>query len=248
MSPAQASPRPLPVLNCDLGEGETDNVTDELMALIGAANIACAVHAGSEASMRHALASARRHHVLAGAHPGLGSGFGRNTTAVPRPAELQRLVIDQVGHLDALARQLHVPLHHVKLHGALYHHVDSRFELRTAYLDVLQQHFPKLVVIARFGAACAAEAKHRGLVVWEEAFLDRGYRPDGTLVPRGEAGDLITDPIAIRSRLESLVGRGGWPAHDGTWIPLTPQTLCVHGDSPQAARCLQAAKTVMAPP
>ncbi|MBL9136794.1 MAG: LamB/YcsF family protein [Verrucomicrobiales bacterium] len=248
MTPASAPYPSLPVLNCDLGEGEPETVTGELMALIGAANIACGGHAGTDASMRHALASAHRHRVLAGAHPGLKSAFGRSAVTPPTPLELQVLLIDQITRLAMLAREVGVPLHHVKLHGALYHQVDASSDLRTSYLATLQANFPPLAVFARCGGACAREASQRGMTVWEEAFLDRGYRPDGTLVQRGERGDLIVDPALVRERLESLIRHGGWPAVDGTWIPLAPRTLCIHGDSPHALDLLHAAIGRRTPP
>jgi UPF0271 protein len=241
-------PRPargLFVLNCDLGEGEPVSRTEALLSLIDVANIACGGHAGTDESMRSALVLAKKHGVLVGAHPGLCHGFGRNLAAKPTARELQSLVLHQVQHLTHHARELGVPLHHVKLHGALYHLADSDPALTDAYLTVIQASGPGLVVVSRCGGACAAQARRRGLNVWEEAFLDRGYQADGTLVPRGEPGDLIVDTTALEHRVGLLGDRGGWPAVDGTWLSLEPRTLCVHGDSPLALEFLRAARRVL---
>ncbi|MCC7373688.1 MAG: LamB/YcsF family protein [Verrucomicrobiales bacterium] len=242
MSPG---PRPNPdpvLLNCDLGEGEPLARTQDLLSLIDAANIACGGHAGTDASMRNTLAMARNQKVLVGAHPGLSQGFGRDPATKPTARELQDLVTQQIHRLARHALDLGIALSHVKLHGALYHFVDADPPLAEAYLDTIQRSFSHLVVIARADGACAAQARRRRLAVWDEAFLDRGYHADGTLVPRGQPGDLLADTRALEHRLGLLRDRGGWTAIDDTWLPIQPSTLCVHGDSPRALEFLKIAR------
>lgn len=230
------------LLNCDLGEGEPPDRTQNLLSLIDAANIACGGHAGTDASMRDTLALARDQKVLVGAHPGLSQGFGRDPATKPTARELQDLVTQQIHRLARHALDLGISLHHVKLHGALYHFVDADPSLAEAYLDAIQRSFPDHVVIARAGGPCAAQARRRHLTVWDEAFLDRGYQADGTLVPRGQPGDLLADTRALEHRLSLLRDRGGWNAIDDTWLAIQPRTLCVHGDSPRAPEFLKIAR------
>lgn len=236
----------IPTINCDLGEGEPLHATSTLMGLIDAANIACGGHSGSLESMAACLNLARRHQVRAGAHPGLPdrSGFGRSTPSSLTPADLVALLDDQVGGFTQAARRAGVPVSHIKLHGALYHLVDARPELGDAYLEAVSARWPRVAIMARDGGQVAARARSLGIPVIREAFLDRAYRPDGTLVPRGEPHAVLDRPETILERLRSLEAGGGWQAIDGSWLQLEPDSLCVHGDSPGATAMLQAIRAL----
>lgn len=237
------SPAPID-LNSDLGEGEPAVHTAALMAGIDSANIACGGHAGSVDTMSRCLDLAAHHGVHAGAHPGVPGtgGFGRVAGARLSPGDLRALLHDQVGPLMALAaaRLPGRELHHIKLHGALYHATDADPDLADAYLDEVARSWPGLRFYARAGGTVAREAEARGLPVWGEAFLDRGYAADGTLVPRNRPGALLTTVEEVRARLADLREREGCRAIDGRWIPLRARTFCLHGDTPRALDFLAA--------
>lgn len=228
-------------LNCDLGEGEPPERTLALLDLVDSANLATGGHAGDERSLRFGLENARLRNVHAGAHPGLPArgDFGRSTPPPLTPGDLRALLADQLGRFAALASDLGVPWHHVKLHGALYHAVDADPDLARAFLEFVVRHWPGRAVYARCGGEVqAAAARVPGAVVWAEAFLDRAYADDGTLVPRGAPGALVTEPADVCRRLADLRTRAGLPTAGGGWVSLQPRTLCLHGDSPRAVECL----------
>ncbi|MBX3745469.1 MAG: LamB/YcsF family protein [Verrucomicrobiae bacterium] len=235
---------PTPALGCDLGEGEDPALTARLMARLDAVHIACGGHAGDMASMAVCLELARAHGVRVGAHPGWPDpkGFGRHPALAPDPAIWPALLRDQVRALQSLTQGAGVRLHHVKLHGAWYHATDSDDALAVAHVRAVADLDPGLVIVARAGGRVAAMARAQGQPVWEEAFLDRGYCDDGTLVPRDEPGALLEDPALAVRRLRELLARGGWPGRGGAWIPLRARILCVHADSPGALALLEAAR------
>jgi len=222
-------------INCDLGEGEPLARTRALMRWVTSVNVACGGHAGDLRSMERCARLSVRHGVHLGAHPGLADGFGRSACAVSVQS-LETLLVQQVGTLQAVARACGTRVHHVKLHGALYHAVEREAPLRGAFLLAMARWFPGLKVYALADGPVAAEAGRAGVVVWQEGFLDRGYRDDGTLVPRGEAGAMLTDPRARRERLDRLRGGGSLFSVGGHPLAVHPRTLCVHGDSDDSVR------------
>lgn len=231
-------------INCDLGEGEPLARTRALMRWVTSVNVACGGHAGDLRSMERCAQLSVRHGVHLGAHPGLADGFGRSACAVSVQS-LETLLVQQVGTLQAVARACGTRVHHVKLHGALYHAVEREAPLRGAFLLVMARWFPGLKVYALAGGRVAAEAKRDGVVVWQEGFLDRGYRDDGTLVPRGEVGALLTDALARRERLDRLSEGDGLLSLGGRPLRVRPRTLCVHGDSEDAIGLARRARRVL---
>lgn len=231
-------------INCDLGEGEPVARTRSLMRWVTSANVACGGHAGDVRSMERCALLSVQHGVRLGAHPGLESGFGRESVSVS-VSEFETLLVQQVGALQAVARACRARLHHVKLHGSLYHEVERDASLRTAYLESIARWFPGLKVFTLAGGAVAAEAPRFGVTVWEEGFLDRGYRADGTLVPRGEAQALLTDMRGRRERLERLRDGGGLLSVEGNPLAVRPRTLCVHGDSGDSTVLVRMARRIL---
>ena len=233
-------------LNCDLGEGEPPERTTELMLEIDSANIACGAHAGDVASMRRCLETAALHGVHAGAHPGFPdrAGFGRTLPAsfLLTPAILVAMLREQIGILDALSREWGVPLHHVKLHGALYHAVDGDPELARAYLEIVGRDWPALKVYARAGGGVARVG--RTMIappeIWEEGYLDRAYLDDGTLVPRTAPDAVLESVDDVLARVRDLRDGGRCRTISGNWLALAARTWCVHGDSPGAVNLLRA--------
>lgn len=224
-------------LNCDLGELEPAARTRALMRWITAANVACGGHAGDADSMRRCVRLAKKHGVRLGAHPGPWdrANMGRGAVQIT-PEELELLLLQQVSALETVAREESCRLHHIKLHGGLYHVVEGSGRLAQAYLQCVKTHWPALKVYARSGGAVAREAKRSfsKITVWEEAFVDRGYTPEGGLVPRGEPGALLEDRADLIARVQSLCCEGHIQTSEGTRIPVRAQTLCIHGDSPHA--------------
>jgi UPF0271 protein len=235
-------------LNADLGE-TVDGVPtadDEAMfAVISSASIACGGHAGDAASMRAAVERAARHGVSVGAHPAYPDreNFGR--VAVTMAAdELAASVAGQLGALAAAGAELR----YVKPHGALYHAVsadraqaDALARAVAAQSELLGRALPILGLDGEIVRSAAAA----GLPFVTEAFLDRGYLPDGRLVPRTQPGALLHDPQAVAARAVRLVKEGVVDALDGTLVRVDAASLCVHGDSPSAVAMARAVRAAL---
>ncbi len=215
-------------LNCDLGEGAGHDA--ELMPLVTSASIACGAHAGDEATMRATVALAQRHGVAIGAHPGFAdrANFGRKEMLLSADA-LRHLVAEQVAALARLA-----PLRHVKPHGALYTLAARDRGVADAVAEAVASFGKDLVLFALAGSELVQAGRRCGLRVAEEAFADRTYRRDGTLTPRGDPGALIADEVAAVAQVLRLARDGVVRATDGTAVPLTADTICLHGDGPHA--------------
>lgn len=217
-------------LNCDLGEGSGNDA--ELMPLITSANIACGAHAGSLDTMIETVELAAKHRVMVGAHPGYFDlvNFGREERAIT-PAEASRLVLMQIEQLYEVAGSR---LRHVKLHGALYNQVARDPLLAEAVVSDLARLWPDLILYALSGSHFARAASARGLRVAEEVFADRTYQPDGSLTLRSEPGALITNEDAMVAQVLSIVQRGVVRTAGGTEVPIIGETICLHGDTPDA--------------
>ena len=234
-------------LNCDLGEGEPRARTAALMRAITSGNVACGGHAGSVASMRSCVRLANRFGVRLGAHPGWRdtTGFGRAECDVTAN-DLELILLQQVSALERIAREQRVPLHHVKLHGELYHSAESDPVLARRYAETVAREWPQAKIFARVGGRVAAAARRKGVVVWPEAFLDRGYRDDGTLVPRRERGALLTTARQVLARLRRLQGAGAISSVSGKLLRVRARTLCLHSDTPHAIRLAEAVARCLA--
>jgi|SRR5581483_895992 len=217
-------------LNCDLGEGSGHDA--ELMSCISSANIACGAHAGSLETMIETIELARKHRVALGAHPGYFDleNFGRQERPIA-PEEASRLVLMQVEQFFEVAEQ---DMHHVKLHGALYNQVSREPALAEAVAADLARLWPQLIVFALAGSVFAQAAQARGLRVAAEVFADRTYQPDGSLTPRTQLNALIHEETAAVAQALRLATEGRVRATDGRDLALAADTICVHGDGPQA--------------
>jgi UPF0271 protein len=233
-------------LNCDLGEGEPPARTRELMRHITSANVACGGHAGDVASMTRCVLLAKQCGVKLGAHPSLWSrgDFGRGEACLT-PEEFELLLLQQVGTLDLIARARGVRLHHVKLHGALYHVTERNSVLRHAYLAALRSYWPGLRAYSLAGGAVFQDAKRARVEVWQETFADRAYRDDGKLVPRVEPGAILTDEGEVMQRVKAVVRSGTVKSISGRPIAIAAQTLCVHSDTPNAVRLVRAIASLL---
>ena len=226
-------------LNCDLGEGEPRAQTEALMRAITSANVACGGHAGDIASMTCCVALAKKYKVKLGAHPGAvdRAGFGRGELRMT-PAELELLLLQQVGALERIAHTHSVKLHHIKLHGALYHATERDKRLAKAYVEIVRRWWPDAVVYALADGTVAKVARRS---VWGEAFLDRNYLDSRALVQRSESNALLKTVEEVRARVERL-RRRTVVSVGGKVIRVNPRTICVHGDTPHAVEFAKVAR------
>jgi UPF0271 protein len=221
-------------LNADVGEGDPE--TDAaLLLLVSSANIACGLHAGDARTMRATVTIAMRNGVAVGAHPGFDDreGFGRRPQQLTAD-EIGELVLRQLGALDAIARAEGTTLHHVKPHGALYNQAETDGTLASAIVAAIRAHDSGLRLVGRAGSAMEDAARAASHPFSAEAFADRRYRADGTLLPRSEPGAVITAPEEVARQVRSLVTHSEVQARDGSRVALSFGTLCVHGDTPGA--------------
>jgi len=221
-------------LNADVGEGVGQDPA--LMPHITSANVACGVHAGSPAVMRETVLLAREHGVAVGAHPSFPDreGFGRRDLRLP-PLQIEDIVVSQIEALAAIAAAEDVRLQHVKPHGALFNVAVRDRSVADAIARAIALVDPALILFGLPASELIAAGKAAGLRTACEAFADRAYRPDGTLVPRTQPGALIDDASQVLTRVAAIALERAVIAIDGTRVPITLDTICVHGDTPRAA-------------
>lgn len=229
-------------LNADLGEGFGNYRVDgdlAVMPLITSANVACGFHAGDPRTMEAAVTAAKEHRVQLGAHPGYPDkvGFGRRPMTLS-PNEISTDVVYQLGALNAFCRRHGIALRHVKPHGALGNLSWRDDAVAEAIVTAVASVDPELIVLALSDSALDRQARSAGLRVAREAFLDRAYRPDGTLMPRGEQGAVLHDVDEVLRRARRLVADGTVVAVDGTVLEVSPDSLCLHGDTAGAPALL----------
>ncbi|MEI6342702.1 MAG: 5-oxoprolinase subunit PxpA [Verrucomicrobiota bacterium] len=218
-------------LNCDLGEGEPPEQTAALCGCVRRINVACGVHAGDDASMARCVDLARRHGLKLGAHPGAPGSFGRGSVH-PTPAGLMEWVAPQVARVAAHATHGGMRLVHVKLHGSLYHAVEGDGALACAFARWAKDELPGVELLGLHDGALVRAAREAGVPFVPEGFLDRGYLPDGRLVPRGQCGAVRSSKEEVAGRVARWLATGTVEAVDGSILPLDVKTWCVHGDSP----------------
>jgi UPF0271 protein len=236
-------------LNADLGEGfgRWQLGSDEaVLQLVSSANVACGFHAGDPSTMRSVLSLAVQRGVSTGAHVGYPdlAGFGRRYMDV-EPAVLTDGILYQVGAASALATAVGGAITYVKPHGALYHAIVTDPRQAAAVVSALQGLGGDLPLVTQTGSVVADLCRAAGIAVVTEAFVDRAYLPDGRLVPRGQAGAVIHDRQLAARRAVRLVTEGTVVAIDGTVIAVAAQTLCTHGDTPDAAGLLAQVRTAL---
>ncbi len=227
-------------LNCDLGEGFgiwTLGEDDGLLDLVTSANVACGFHGGDPSIMRRVCRRAAERGVRIGAQVGYRdlAGFGRRAMDVP-PSELTDEVIYQIGALDAFARIAGSRVSYVKPHGALYNTCGTDAAQAEAVVRAVREVDSGLPILGLPGSALLRAAEAAGLPAITEAFADRGYDSAGRLVSRRHEGAVISDPKAVVARCLRLVTQGLVTAVDGTQVPVSAASLCLHGDTPGALR------------
>lgn len=231
-------------LNADLGEGVGDDVA--MLEIVSSANIACGGHAGDRDTMLATLRAARARGVSVGAHPGFAdpAHFGRRRLILP-PEDLDASIRAQVRRLVELAEGETVPVRYVKLHGALANMAAEEPAIAAVCFAACEGLVQELGILAIDNSAQVEVAEMMGFRVLREAYADRGYRPDGLLVPRSEPGAVLHDVAEITARAIRLAQAGEIVAIDGSVLRTEAKSLCIHGDTPGAVAIARAVRTAL---
>lgn len=237
-------------LNADLGEGYgVWRLGDDeaLLSVVTSANVACGFHAGDPAGLRRTCAAAVAAGVRIGAQVSYPDrvGFGRRFVDAA-PDDLTADVIYQIGALDGIARSVGGRVEYVKPHGALYNTIVHHEAQARAVVDAVQVLDAGLPLVTLPGSTAARLATDAGIRVVAEGFADRGYRPDGSLTPRGTDGALLTDTDEICTRTVRMVTAGEVVAVDGSVVPVEVDSICLHGDTPGAVEHARAVASALA--
>lgn len=225
-------------LNSDVGESYGAyklGLDEEVLKHVSSVNIACGWHAGDPMVMEKTIALAKENKLGIGAHPGYPDlvGFGRRNLDVT-PKEVRNYLIYQIGALDAFAKAAGTSLQHVKLHGAFYNMVSANAALAKEAAKAIYDVDKNLIVLALAGSELVKASRELGLKVAEEVFADRAYNADGSLVSRKLPGAVIHDKELAIERVKRMVTEGKVTAIDGTDAAVNADSICVHGDNPEA--------------
>jgi UPF0271 protein len=237
-------------LNADVGEDPAalaDGSEARLVACVTSVNVACGGHAGTPETMAALVALATRSRAALGAHPSYPDrdGFGRRRLDIPADV-LQQSITAQVQALAEIAAAHGVSLHHVKPHGALYNVAARDPGVAATIAAALTAWRDQVVLVGLAGSVMLDVWQQAGFEVAPEAFADRSYEPDGTLRARHHSDALLTDPEAAARQAIEIAIRHAVTAVDGTRLAVTARTLCVHGDTPNAAEIALAVRAALA--
>ena len=236
-------------LNSDLGENVPDRVVSDDAAMLGlvtSANVSCGFHAGNPEGIRATVDAATKEGVVIGAHPGYDDyeGFGRRALDVPT-ATLQAQVEYQIGALIGLTTAVGGTVAYVKPHGGLYNAIVHDEAQAKVVVDAVKAIDDSLVFLGLAGSVANRVAAEAGLTVAAEAFADRSYNPDGSLVSRSEPNAVLHDPEAVAARVLRLVQTGQVEAIDGSLVHVDAQSICFHGDSQGSIGMARAARDLL---
>ena len=236
-------------LNSDLGENVPDRIVSDdaaMLDLVSSANVSCGFHAGNPEGIRATVAAATNNGVIIGAHPGYDDyeGFGRRALDVPA-ATLQAQVEYQIGALLGLTSAVGGSVAYVKPHGGLYNAIVHDEAQAKVVVDAVKAIDDRLVFLGLAGSVVNQVAAEAGLQVAAEAFADRSYNPDGSLVSRTEPGAVLHDPQAVAARVLRLVQTGQVEAIDGNLVTVDAQSICFHGDSQGSIDMARAARELL---
>lgn len=230
-------------LNSDLGESFGTyklGMDAEILAFVSSANVACAYHAGDPLVMEETVGRAARAGVAVGAHPGFPDlmGFGRRNM-VCTPKEVKAYVKYQLGALYAFTKAQGVAMQHCKPHGALYNMAAKDMALATAIAEAIAEVDSNIILLGLANSLMIQAGRQAGLRVASEVFADRAYQADGSLVPRSQPGAVIHDTEEAIARTIRMVKEGKVTAISGEEVPLSADSICVHGDNPSALAFVQ---------
>ncbi len=225
-------------MNSDLGESFGTyklGMDAEILEFVSSANVACGFHAGDPVVMEDTVRIAKAAGTAVGAHPGYPDlmGFGRRNM-VCTPKEAKAYVKYQLGALTAFAKAQGIPVQHCKPHGALYNMAAKDMALAAAIAEAIAEVDPNIILLGLANSLMITAGKEAGLRVASEVFADRAYQADGTLVPRKQPGAVIHDTELAIARTVRMVKEGCVTAITGEEVPLSADSICVHGDNPSA--------------
>lgn len=220
-------------LNADLGEGAPHD--RELLAIVSSANISCGVHAGDADTIANAIRLAQARGVRIGAHPSFPDreNFGRKPMQLPS-ASLRNHVLYQLHALRGMVQTEGAALSHVKFHGALYNQAAADGRLAEELALILQEFDPQLAVVGLAGGALLRCVTQLGMTALAEGFVDRRYTADGALLPRSDNRAVIHDPVQAVAQGLEMIRDARVTTVDGQCIEVHIDTLCIHGDTPEA--------------
>ena len=236
-------------LNSDIGEsfGAWTMGNDEgVLDAVSSANVACGFHAGDPLVMLKTVDLCAKKNRAIGAHHGYPDlvGFGRRTMTCSAE-EVYADCLYQIAALGGMCKAKGMALQHVKPHGALYNQAAQDPVLAGAIARAVHDYDPKLILLGLANSCFETAAKEVGILFAAEAFADRGYRPDGSLVPRKQPGAIIHDVEQAAKRVVRMALEGKVECADGTVIDFQPHSICFHGDTPEAVEMAQAAKKAL---
>jgi UPF0271 protein len=236
-------------LNSDVGESFGRWTLGDDVAMFGSvssANVACGFHAGDPTVIRRTCRNAAEAGVVIGAHVGYRdlAGFGRRFLDVS-PVELADDVVYQIGALQALASAEGTRVQYVKPHGGLYNAIVSHTAQAQAVVDAVKSVDPGLPIMGLPGSEVLRLTEEAGLRAVSEAFADRAYNPDGTLVSRSQQAAVLHDPAEVAEHVLRMATEGSVRAIDGSILKIRAESICVHGDSPGAVAMATAVKSAL---
>ncbi|MFT0715504.1 5-oxoprolinase subunit PxpA [Flagellimonas lutimaris] len=224
-------------INCDVGEGVGNEA--DIFPFISSCNIACGGHAGDKETMLKVASLAKKHYLKVGSHPSYPdkTNFGREVMDIS-DQDLIQSIRKQLADFDKVLKQEQVTLHHIKAHGALYNQTAKDKRLAEVYLDAIADYKEKVFLYVPFDSVIAQKAKKQGFNLWFEAFADRNYNADLSLVSRKEENALITAPEVVLKHILPIIKKGEVKSVDGNLCNIQANTLCIHGDTVSALKIL----------
>ncbi|MBA4744042.1 MAG: 5-oxoprolinase subunit PxpA [Muricauda sp.] len=232
-------------INCDVGEGVGNEA--DIFPYISSCNIACGGHAGNQETMLKVASLAKEHHLKVGSHPSYPdkANFGREVMDISNQ-DLIQSIRKQLAAFDEVLEQEQITLHHIKAHGALYNQTAKDKNLAKIYLEAIIDYREKAILYVPFGSVMAKMAMEKGFKVWFEAFADRNYNSDLSLVPRKQENALIEEPEAVLHHILPIIKKGRVLSVDGESKEIQANTLCIHGDTVSALKILMYLSTALA--
>ena len=224
-------------INCDVGEGVGNEA--KIFPYISSCNIACGGHAGNMETMTQIVQLSKKYKVKIGAHPSYPdrANFGRQVMDISKQ-ELQRSIMEQLMNFNTILAQEQAELHHIKAHGALYNQTVKDRDLAETYLETIQDYKTGTLLYVPYGSVIAELALQQGFTIWYEAFGDRNYNSDLSLVNRKQDNALIQDPVQVLKHIVPMIKEGQVKAVSGELVKIEAKTLCIHGDTPSALEIL----------
>jgi len=224
-------------VNCDLGEGIGNEKL--LMPMISSCNIACGGHAGDEQTMSEVSILAKKNSVKVGAHPSYPDreNFGRVSMEMEN-SDLIESIQDQMSRFMSILNQENIPLHHIKPHGALYNDMRLDIQLTRTFLKSIERFKENTILFVPYGSELQKEAMRLGFTVKREAFADRGYNMNLSLVSRHEPDAVISEPETVLQNLLRIVNNEHVLTKEDNKVFIKAETICIHGDNPSAVEIL----------